>query len=366
MRSRTITEAAATATSSISERRPIAPRTRPISSARRRRSWRAKARRTSRRRISRSISRAAPRSATCRSSANGKWACRPGDRHAPAHGRRANSAGWTAVAALRSRPAACYPHGIRDFHQSILMTAAHSPIKGIALGFLAYFLFSCSDANVKALGGQLPVFEIGFFSTLFAALVLLFLKPRDERWRDAIRMRRPGLVALRGVAGATAGILGIYAFTTLPFAEAYALIFLSPSIATILSIFLLSEQVGWRRWTAVGIGFAGVLAIVRPGFETLELGHLAAFAVSFCAAGGHHPAHAGSDRAARQPAGCRDPDIARGQWRADAERLPLAGGRGSSLPCHGWCLCRRGAALPHPRRPLRAGEPGHAGAIQPD
>jgi drug/metabolite transporter (DMT)-like permease len=164
------------------------------------------------------------------------------------------------------------------------MTAAHSPIRGIALGFLAYFLFSCSDANVKALGGQLPVFEIGFFSTLFAALVLLFLKPRDERWRDAIRMRRPGLVALRGVAGAAAGILGIYAFTTLPFAEAYALIFLSPSIVTILSIVLLDEQVGWRRWLAVALGFGGVLAIVRPGFETLQLGHLAAFAVSFCAA----------------------------------------------------------------------------------
>jgi S-adenosylmethionine uptake transporter len=165
------------------------------------------------------------------------------------------------------------------------MSPTPPPIKGIALGFLAYFLFSCSDANVKALGGHLPVFEIGFFSTLFAALVLLFLKPRDERWRDAVHVRRPVLVALRGIAGAAAGILGIYAFTTLPFAEAYALIFLSPSIATILSIFILGEQVGWRRWLAVAIGFAGVLAIVRPGFETLELGHLAAFAVSFCAAG---------------------------------------------------------------------------------
>jgi len=165
------------------------------------------------------------------------------------------------------------------------MSPIHSPIKGIALGFLAYFLFSCSDANVKALGGRLPVFEIGFFSTLFAALVLLFLKPRDERWRDAIHLRRPGLVALRGLAGAAAGILGIYAFTTLPFAEAYALIFLSPSIVTILSIFILGELVGWRRWLAVALGFGGVLAIVRPGFETLELGHLAAFAVSFCAAG---------------------------------------------------------------------------------
>lgn len=165
------------------------------------------------------------------------------------------------------------------------MSPSHPPIKGIAIGFLAYFLFSCSDANVKAVGGQLPVFEIGFFSTLFAALILLFLKPRDERWQDAVLLRRPGLVALRGLAGATAGTLGIYAFTTLPFAEAYALIFLSPSIATILSIFILGEQVGLRRWCAVALGFAGVLSIVRPGFETLELGHLAAFAVSFCAAG---------------------------------------------------------------------------------
>ncbi len=84
------------------------------------------------------------------------------------------------------------------------MSPTHPPIEGVALGFLAYFLFSCSDANVKALGGHLPVFEIGFFSTLFAALVLLFLRPRDERWRDAMHMRRPGLVALRGIAGAAA------------------------------------------------------------------------------------------------------------------------------------------------------------------
>ena len=207
------------------------------------------------------------------------------------------------------------------------MTAAHSPLKGIGLGFLAYFLFSCSDANVKALGGHLPVFEIGFFSTLFAALVLLFLKPRDERWRDAIRMRRPGLVALRGLAGGVAGILGIYAFTTLPFAEAYALIFLSPSIATILSIFLLSEQVGWRRWLAVALGFrrrardraAGVRdAGARPSRRlrglVLRRRH------------GHHPAHAGPDRTARQPAGGRHRDLAGDERRADAARISTGPG----------------------------------------
>lgn len=158
------------------------------------------------------------------------------------------------------------------------------PYKGIAIGFLAYLLFSCGDAAMKGLGGRLPVYEIGFFSMLVSALVLFVLRPRDERWRDTWRPRHPKLVILRGLTGAAAGILAVFAFTTLPFAEAYALIFLSPSIATILSIFLLGEQVRWRRWFAVALGFAGVLVIVRPGFEELGFGHLCALGVSFFSA----------------------------------------------------------------------------------
>lgn len=168
--------------------------------------------------------------------------------------------------------------------QSAAHSPASSPFKGIAIGFLSYFLFSCGDAASKALGGKLPVTEIGFFSTLFAAAVLLVFTPRGESWRDAWRPRHPKLVLMRGIFGATSGILAIYAFISLPFAEAYALIFLSPSIATILSIFVLGEQVRWRRWLAVALGFCGVMLIVRPGFEELALGHLAAFAVSFLAA----------------------------------------------------------------------------------
>ncbi len=224
----------------------------------------------------------------------------------PAHGRRAKSAGCTAVAALRSRPAACYPHGIRDFHQSILMTAAHSPIKGIALGFLAYFLFSCSDANVKALGGQLPVFEIGFFSTLFAALVLLFLKPRDERWRDADthapagigrfarrcrgHRRHPRHLCLhhaavrRGIRAHLPVALHCHDPVDLPSERAGRLAAL--------------DGRGYRfrrrpRDRAAGIRDSGARPPGRLRRLLLRGRH------------GHHPAHARPDRTARQPAGRR-------------------------------------------------------------
>jgi S-adenosylmethionine uptake transporter len=157
-------------------------------------------------------------------------------------------------------------------------------LKGTALGFAAYAVFSCGDAAIKALGGSLPTFEIVFFVTLFAAIAVPFNRPASERWRDVFRMHRPVLVLLRAASGTIAGILGVTAFTTLPFAEAYALIFLAPLFATILSFLFLKETVGWRRLLAVFVGLAGVLLVIRPGFRELLPGHFAAIGVAVCSA----------------------------------------------------------------------------------
>jgi len=157
-------------------------------------------------------------------------------------------------------------------------------IKGIALGFLAYGLFAFGDAAVKALAGKLSVFEIGFFGALFAGAVLPFMRPAGQRWRDALRPKRPGLVMLRAASGLLAGLLGIFAFTRLPFAEVYAIVFLAPSFVTILSILLLKEHVGWPRWAALPLGLAGVLLVVRPGFEAVAPAHFAAVGVALCTA----------------------------------------------------------------------------------
>ncbi len=155
---------------------------------------------------------------------------------------------------------------------------------GILLALIAYASYSCSDAVIKSLGGQFTVFEIGFFVTLFAGCFLFFSRPAHERWRDFWRTGRPWAVQARAWAGIASGVLSVYAFTHIPLAEVYALIFLAPLLVTVLSTVILKEKVGPWRWLAVVAGFVGVMLVVRPGFRELNLGHLAAFANAFLAA----------------------------------------------------------------------------------
>ena len=149
-------------------------------------------------------------------------------------------------------------------------------INGFTVGLGAYGMFSTADACIKALGADLSVFEIIFFITAAHFLTIGLAKPESENWRQIFRMNRPSLVLLRAACGVGGGLCSVYSFTTLPLAEAYALFFLMPAFATILSIPILGEEVGWRRWAAVAIGFAGVLLVVKPGFRELHLGHLTA------------------------------------------------------------------------------------------
>lgn len=156
---------------------------------------------------------------------------------------------------------------------------------GIFLALCAYAVYAWGDGLIKAIGGQLSIFEIGFFNILFAGIFLFFLKPDGERWHGFWQMQRPWAVHARAVSGLVAGVLGVYAFTTIPLAEVYALIFLAPLFVTLLSIVVLKEQVGPWRWLAIIAGLVGILLVVRPGFRELELGHFAALIVAFLAAG---------------------------------------------------------------------------------
>lgn len=152
--------------------------------------------------------------------------------------------------------------------------------KAILLALLAYAVWAWGDGFTKSLGGELPVFEIVFFISSFSALTIILTRPREERWRDFWRMERPWVIQVRAAAGVISGFCGVYAFTTIPLAEAYALIFLAPLFITVLSVVVLRESVGPWRWAAVVAGFAGVLLVVRPGFRELHLGHLGGLTVA--------------------------------------------------------------------------------------
>ena len=115
---------------------------------------------------------------------------------------------------------------------------------GILLALLAYATYAWSDAAIKALGGHLSIFEIGFFQTLIAGACIYFARPDGEQWRSFWRMKRPWAVQARALCGLAGSVLGVFAFTTIPLAEVYAIIFLSPIFVTLLSMVVLKEKVG--------------------------------------------------------------------------------------------------------------------------
>lgn len=157
-------------------------------------------------------------------------------------------------------------------------------IKGVLLGFACFAAYAISDAFVKAVHGGVPPYESVFFGGVLGLAALPFVMDKGDRWHDMFSARRPVLWWVRALAGAVGNIASVTAFTLLPMAEVFSMIFLMPIFVTILSVLLLKEHVGWRRWTAVFVGFAGVLVVLRPGFRVLGLGHLAAIICGIAAA----------------------------------------------------------------------------------
>ncbi len=143
---------------------------------------------------------------------------------------------------------------------------------GVILAFVAYALFSVSDALIKATGPALSVFEIAFFTTTFSVIPVLVTN-RNERWRDIYKLHHPWLVHLRCATAILGTACVMYAFTHIMFADVYAIGFTTPLFVTLLSVLLLREHVAWYRWILLIISFLGVLLVIRPGVKELELGH---------------------------------------------------------------------------------------------
>jgi len=155
---------------------------------------------------------------------------------------------------------------------------------GVLFAFSAYALYSCCDAIIKGLGSGLSVYEIAFFTTLFSLIPVFFTTPKGESWLYFWKLNNPGLVHLRALSGVIGNLCIIYAFVTIPLAEAYSIAFLAPIVIVLISVMLLKEQVRLQRWLILGASFLGVLIVVRPGFRDLHPGHVTALIAAVCSA----------------------------------------------------------------------------------
>jgi len=153
------------------------------------------------------------------------------------------------------------------------MKTANRNLLGVGFLLIGILIFSLQDIAVKWIGGDYPVLEIVSFRSLVALpLTLLFF--RYEGGRGLPTTQRHTLEYIRGVFFFLSYTTHFMGLAALPLAEIAAIKFSGPLMITILSVAMLGETVGLRRWLALLVGFMGVLLIVRPGLASFNLGSI--------------------------------------------------------------------------------------------
>ena len=149
---------------------------------------------------------------------------------------------------------------------------------GVLYGIASVACFAMMDASVKWLD-MFPVGQVLFSRFFFGLIPILMLVPRGE-FKTFYKTSRPKLHAFRAITGTLAIIALFIALREIPLADVVSLTFGGPIFVTLGSIFFLSEKVGVKRWLAVLIGFFGMLLIVKPAYEELNIYYI--FPIIFC------------------------------------------------------------------------------------
>lgn len=155
---------------------------------------------------------------------------------------------------------------------------------GPLMALLAFALYATHDVVVKHLGATYSVVQILFFAGLlsFPLIALVLLRDRTE---GTLVPRHPWWLMARMLAVVIGTAGAFFAFTVLPLAEVYAILFAAPLLITVLAIPVLGERVGLHRAAAVVAGLVGVLIVLRPfGGTGLSIGHVAALGSALCGA----------------------------------------------------------------------------------
>ena len=143
-------------------------------------------------------------------------------------------------------------------------------VRGIILAIASGAFFASMHGSVRLLSQDLDAMEIAFFRAFFG---FLFFTPLLIRTRlSVLRTRRLPLHLLRGIFNGASLLLWFTALSMVPLGDATALSLVGPLFVALGAMLVLGERVRGPRWTALAIGFAGALIIVRPGFQEVNLG----------------------------------------------------------------------------------------------
>jgi drug/metabolite transporter (DMT)-like permease len=148
---------------------------------------------------------------------------------------------------------------------------------GIGLMCMTVAVFACLDTTAKYLGTMLDPLEVAW-ARYTSAFFLTLIVSNPITHPDLVKTKRPMLQVVRALLLVASTVLNFFALRWLQLDEALSIIFTFPFIVAIASGPILGEWLGWRRWTAICVGFGGVLLITRPGLGGFNPG--AAFSVA--------------------------------------------------------------------------------------
>lgn len=153
---------------------------------------------------------------------------------------------------------------------------------GIASAMGASCFFSINDSSIKFLSGGYALHQIVLIRSLIGMAVMLALVMPMHGGLAAFRTRRIGMHLVRGGFVVTSNLCFFLGLAAMPIADAVALFFVAPLLITALSVPMLGETVGPRRWAAVGVGLIGVIVMLRPGAGMFDPAMLLPLFAAFC------------------------------------------------------------------------------------
>lgn len=152
------------------------------------------------------------------------------------------------------------------------MAAGNNTRLGIALMIATTFVFAAQDGISRHLAAEYNVLMVVMIRYwFFAAFVMAVAGRKAGGLRNAARTTQPGVQITRALLLITEICVMVVGFTLLGLIESHAVFTCYPLLVAALSGPVLGEKVGWRRWAAIGVGFIGVLIILRPGFGVFRI-----------------------------------------------------------------------------------------------